>query len=212
MLQTITSMPPANIFRKMASNDFPVKIRQAVRGDAPIIARTIIEAVGEEITLGFAGSRERIGLVYKLFTDLAECDDSQYSYLNTLIAETTDGEPVGAIISYDGADLRRLRERFIQKANKILGYDMKAEEMPDEASPDEIYLDSLCVFEPFRGHGIASRLINAAVMSHQSSSKPSGLLVDKDNLRARRLYERLGFTQVGETPFAGTLMDHLQRR
>ena len=188
-----------------------MRIRAGEKCDAPLIAEAIMQAVGDEITVGFAGSAERVGLVRQLFTELAECDDSQYSYRNTLAAETADGQAVGYIIAYDGAGLRRMRERFIEKANSILGYAMSQESMTDETVPGEIYLDTLCVFEPWRGQGISTALINAAIERHKAAGKPFGLLVDKSNERARRIYERLGFRQVGETPFAGELMDHLQK-
>lgn len=196
---------------KMESdNTCYVRIRRAVKNDARYISAAVIEAVGEEITLGFAGSRDRVPLIHDLFRQLAEADDSQYSYLNSLIAETDGGTVAGVIIAYDGENLHRLRRRFIERANAVLGYDIKEEEMHDEASPDEIYLDSLCVFEPFRHRGIGSELIIAAVEANACLGKPFGLLVDKDNSRARTLYEKLGFRKVGETPFASTVMDHLQ--
>lgn len=195
----------------MESNDIKISVRPAVRTDAPEIAKAIIEAVGTEITLDFAGGRDRIPLVYRLFTELAECEDSQYSYRNSWVAVAENGIIAGVIIGYDGSELKRLRERFIEKTKSVLGYDFKSEDMSDEASPDEFYLDSLCVFEPFRGRGIASRLIDTAVGSRTDLGKPVGLIVDKDNHRARKLYECLGFSLVGETPFAGTIMDHLQR-
>lgn len=205
------SIRRVNSLKNMESTEPRIIIRKASRSDARAISDAIIEAVGDEITLGFAGSPERVPLVRRLFTELAACDDSQYSYRNSLIAETPDGSVAGVIISYDGADLPRLRMRFIEKTKEILGYDINPDEMTDEASPDEIYLDSLCVFGPFRGRGIARRLIEEAVASHASSHKPAGLLVDYDNEKARRLYERIGFRQVGDTPFAGTLMAHLMR-
>ena len=188
------------------------KIQPARRSDAEVIGRAVVTAVGEEISEQFAGSKERLPLVYKTFSDLAARDDSQYSYKNALVALDPEGQVAGVIVSYDGARLHELRRAFIEVANDVLGYDIKEEEMADETSPDEIYLDSLCVFEPYRGQGLAKRLIDAAAKAHASSGKPLGLLVDYDNPRARRLYDRLGFVRVGERPFAGTVMEHMQKR
>lgn len=186
------------------------KIIPARRADADSIASAIIAAVGEEIAQGLAGSKERMPLVVETFRRLAARDDSQYSYRNSLVALDEEGNVAGVIVSYDGEELRYLRKAFVRVANEVLGMDIKEGDIPDETSPDEIYLDSLCVFPPYRGKGIAKMLIKAAADAHKKSGKPLGLLVDYDNPRARRLYSSLGFKSVGERPFAGTVMEHMQ--
>lgn len=178
--------------------------------DAPFIASAVMAAVGHEICLGFAGSEDRIPLVRDTFTRLAAMDDTQYSYRNSLVALDTERNVAGVIVSYDGAMLHPMRERFIEVANEVLGLEIKAEEMQDETSPDEIYLDTLCVFEPYRRQGLAHKLIQAAVERHNTSEKPVGLLVDYDNPNARALYASIGFKPVGERPFAGVMMEHMQ--
>lgn len=186
------------------------KIVPASKTDAPYIARAIMEAVGEEIINDFAGTPERVPLVHQLFTRLAEAEDSQYSYLNTLVAKAADGSTAGVIVAYDGADLRRLRLAFYREAENVLGIRFE-EDLPDETSPDEVYLDSLAVFPEHRGMGLATKLIEAAENKYKSRGKPLGLLVDPANERAYKLYRRLGFEKVGIRPFADTMMDHLQR-
>ncbi|MDE6288914.1 MAG: GNAT family N-acetyltransferase [Muribaculaceae bacterium] len=186
-----------------------IRIRKAIPEDAPAIARGIIMAVGEEIATEFAGSPERLPLVEKVFTDLARREDSQYSYRNSLVAETESGDIAGIIVAYDGARLHDLRPAFCEEAAATLGINIKSEDMHDETSPDEIYLDSLAVFPPYRRHGLGRRLIAAAIYEHKSSGKPIGLLCDPPNKKARRLYESLGFKPAGQRPFADTMMDHL---
>ena len=186
-----------------------IRIRKAIPEDAPAIARGIIMAVGEEIATEFAGSPERLPLVEKVFTDLARREDSQYSYRNSLVAETESGDIAGIIVAYDGARLHDLRPAFCEEAAATLGINIKSEDMHDETSPDEIYLDSLAVFPPYRRHGLGRRLIAAAIDEHKSSGKPIGLLCDPPNKKARRLYESLGFKPAGQRPFADTMMDHL---
>lgn len=188
-----------------------INIRPGRQADAPAIARAVIMAVGEEIALSLAGSAERRHLVDETFTRLAARTDSQYSYLNTLVAETPDGEIAGLIVSYDGADLHRLRRAFIREANEVLGIHFDENKMDDETSPDEIYLDSLAVFPEFRGHQLGRRLIEAAAEHHAASGKPLGLLCDPDNPRAQHIYEKLGFKTVGRRPFAGVMMHHMTR-
>lgn len=192
-------------------NKYEFKLIPARRGDAKAIADAVIAAIGEEIAVNLAGSKERLPLVYKTFERLAARDDSQYSYRNSIVALDEEGNVAGVVVSYDGEELHFLRRAFITVANEVLDLGIKEENMHDETSPDEIYLDSLCVFPAYRGQGLASKLIEAACAAHVDSGKPLGLLVDYDNPKARKLYDRLGFKKVGECPFAGTVMEHLQR-
>lgn len=196
----------------MSDKSSKIKIIPARRGDADSIASAIIAAVGEEIAVGLAGSPDRMPLVVETFRRLAARDDSQYSYRNSLVALDEEGNVAGVIVCYDGEELHYLRKAFVQVANEVLKIDIKESDIPDETSSDEIYLDSLCVFPPYRGKGIAKKLIAAAAEVHNNSDKPLGLLVDYDNPLARKLYVKLGFKSVGERPFAGTVMEHMQRK
>ena len=94
-----------------------------------------------------------------------------------------------------------------------LGWDMNPDEidsLPGETEADEFYLDTLMTLPEYRGKGVARALIADAALKAQRAGKPLGLLCDKDNDRARRLYESVGFVNVGERPFAGHLMTHFQ--
>jgi len=187
------------------------KIAPARPEHAPYIAQAVLMAVGEEIELGLAGGEERRPLAMQAFTELAARDDSQYSYLNSLVATDADGHVAGVIVSYDGARLHDLRRAFFEVAERVLGLHFD-DSLDDETDAGEIYLDSIAVFPDFRGHGLAGRLIEAAAHHHAGAGKPLGLLVDVPNTRAYDLYRRLGFTKVGQRPFAGVMMDHLQRQ
>lgn len=175
-----------------------------------MIACAIVEAIGPEIAQQLAGSPDNLPLVYSVFASLAAREDTQYSYRNALIALDSDDEIAGVVVSYDGSRLHELRRPFIEAANGILGTEFDEATMADETSADEIYLDSLCVFGPYRGEGLGRKLVEAAAKQHKSSGKPLGLLVDYDNPGARSLYVKLGFKSVGERPFAGTVMEHMQ--
>lgn len=184
-------------------------IAPASREDAGFIADVVLGAIGKEHTLHMAGSEERIPLVQDVFRHLAEKEDSQYSYRNTLIARSAEGTPIGAVITYDGALLHSLRQAFIEEANHTLGWNLRDEQFTDETSPDEIYLDSLMVLPEHRGEGIGTRLITAAKDKAREAGKPLGLLVDFENPHARSLYTSLGFRSAGIRPFAGKDMEHM---
>lgn len=185
-----------------------MKIINARKEDASLIARSVMAGVGNEICMDLAGENHTIEEVEQLFTELALRDDSQYSYLNTLVAVNDEGVAVGACISYDGAMLHKLREPFFEAVSRILDKDMT--DVLDETDDSEVYLDTLAVLPEYRKQGIASALLKASIEKARKAGKPAGLLVEKENHNARRLYESIGFRQVGERPFAYVMMDHLQ--
>lgn len=186
-----------------------IHIEPAVKADAYLIGQTIVEAIGIELAEDFAGGRT-VDDVVRLFAILAAREDSQYSYRNSLKAVDDDGNPMGFIVGYDGAMLQGLRVAFFEEVKRILGKDMEGK-MDDETSPDEFYLDSLAVFPLYRGRGVAKALIEAMCRRAEKVGKPVGLLCDKGNVNARRLYDSLGFRLKGERKFAGEPMDHLQK-
>lgn len=186
-------------------------IRDARPEDAQSISRAIQMALHEEGCMALAGKEENLPLVDKTFAILAGRPDSQYSYLNSIVAVDADGNIAGAIVSYDGAQLHPLRQAFVEVANNVTGSNFVEEEMDLETSDDEVYLDSLAVFPEYRGQGLARKLIDAACQRHAGSGKPFGLLCAPGNDDAYTLYERLGFREIGLRPFAGIMMHHMVR-
>ncbi len=143
---------------------------------------------------------------------LVRRDDSQYSYRNAMVAlddNTTDGHPVvaGVIVGYDGADLHRLRETFLQAAKEFLEQDFRG--MDDETQAGEYYIDSLAVNESYRHQGLATLLLKKLI-DQKGQRQPVGLLVDKGNPGAERLYRSLGFEYVNDATWGGHEMRHLQ--
>lgn len=189
-------------------NSHTFSIRPARHEEAPYLGLTVVRAVGEDIAAGLAVGNHTVDDVVKMFASLAARDDAQYSYRHSLVAVDENDSPIGAIIGYDGALLHELRKRFIEAAASQLGIEFG--ELDDECEPTEFYLDSLAVDPEWRGRGVATALIRAMAQRASESGKPAGLLVDKENTRARALYERVGFRLVGERPFVHVVMDHLQ--
>lgn len=185
----------------------PITIAPATPAHAPHIARAIMMAVGEEICADFAAPSHTLADVEALFTHLASLPDSQYSYLNSLVALTPTGEVAGVTVGYDGAQLHTLRRRFFEAAAAMLGRDMEG--MADETSPDEFYIDTLAVFPPYRRQGIARQLLAAQAERAAAMGKPAGLLVDFTNPNAEALYTSVGFRPEGTRPFAGVEMCHM---
>ncbi len=184
------------------------KIIPASPDHAPFIGKAITMAIGEELTAHLAGDEHTPEDVVELFSTLARRTDSQYSYLNSMVAINDDNSVAGVVVAYDGANLRELRKAFFEEAEKAIGLKITGNPQ-DETGPEEFYLDTLAVFPEYRGKGIATHLIKAAGQRAEKAGKPLGLLVSKTNPNARRLYDSLGFTIVGQRPFAGEVMNHL---
>lgn len=187
-------------------------IENAVESDAPLIARAIMDAVGEELVRGLAGDRT-VEDVYNLFEGLARRTDTQYSYLNTRIARLPDGTRAGVCVSYDGGRIFELRRSFFKEARRILGWtytDEETEAFPGETGEDEFYLDSLAVLPEYRGRGIGRALIMDAARRAAEAGLPLGLLVADGNEKARKLYESCGLRAAGRRFFAGEEMTNMR--
>lgn len=178
-------------------NSSNIVVREARRGDAPLIAEVVCMAVGYDTSHP----------IYPVFLELAGRDVAQYSYRNTLVAEV-DGLVVGALVGYDGARLAELRRPIYPLLEQHLG---SALEIEDETEAGEFYLDSLGVLPVYRGRGVGRVLIDAfASRAFAEGHSRVGLIVDVDNPDAERLYTLLGFRRVGTKRFLGHKMWHLQ--
>ena len=186
-----------------------MNITTARKTDAPIIAKLIMQAMTDDCCQNLAGEHKTLADFAAMMEDLVEMADSQSSYRNTLTARTDDDEVAGVCVSYDGADLRRLRQRFIEQAARQLDRDFSS--MPDETEAGELYIDSLAVLPQYRRQGIATALLQATIKKAESMRLPAGLLVDKGNPKAEKLYKEVGFTFVNDTAWAGHPMRHLQK-
>jgi ribosomal protein S18 acetylase RimI-like enzyme len=172
-------------------------IRPATIADAEFIALAVCMAVGYD----------RSHPIYPVFEQLARMEHSQYSYLNTLVAEA-DGAVVAALVGYDGARLEELRAPIFPLLRQHLGEVINIE---DETEAGEFYLDSLGVVPEYRGRGIGRALIVAMRdRAFAEGHERVGLIVDVDNSSAERLYQSLGFRRVGNKRFLGHAMHHLQ--
>ena len=147
-------------------------IEKARPEHAPLIAKAVMMAVGEEICNDFAAPDHTLADVEKLFTTLAAMPDSQYSFNNTLVAiDSATGEVMGLCVAYDGGRLHTLRRRFFEQVREQLSRDMEG--MADETDAGEFYLDTVATFPGHRGKGIATALINATIARADEANLPS---------------------------------------
>lgn len=207
-------------------------IRYARPNEAPQIAGLMIEAMNRDCCAWFYGEGHTLDEWRRFLITLIQAEDTQYSYLNTLVAVPAEEEAtatrmemlakrparvaqteepaiiLGILISYDGAQLHALRRPFFNGVKKWFGRDVSS--IPDETAAGELYYDSLAVRSDHRHQGIASALLQAGMQrARDLGIARVGLLVDTANPRAERLYRKLGFLPEGENEWGGHPMRHL---
>lgn len=179
-----------------------MNIIPASKDQSSTIATLIMEAMNHECCQYFAGEHHTLADFHRMMTKLVGREDSQYSYLNTLVAIDESGEVMGCCVAYDGGKLRQLRQAFLEEAREELEMDHSG--MADETQAGEYYIDSICVDSRFRGKGVASALLQAmADKALREGFHTVGLLVDKENPRAEKLYTRVGFRYVNDASWGG---------
>ena len=184
-----------------------IEIKDARKEQAADIARLIMMAMTDDCCLHFCGVGHGLDDFLRMMILLVERDDSQYSYRNTLVAMHEE-QVVGIAVSYDGARLHTLRRAFIQAARTYIGKDHS--DIDDETQAGELYLDSLAVVPNYRRQGIAQRLLMATKEKADRMRLPCvGLLVDKGNPSAERLYASVGFRYANDSSWGGHPMKHL---
>jgi ribosomal protein S18 acetylase RimI-like enzyme len=180
-------------------------IRRAKKEESGIIASYIFLAM-EDIVYRFIGeaSAEK---AFGLLDSLVREENNQYSYENCWVA-ASEGKIIAAAIVYDGARLIELREPVARKIASLFNRDFHLE---DETQVGEYYIDCVGVHPDHQGKGIGSELFQFLINEYvHRKNETLGLLVDKDNPDAKKLYLKLGFEVVGEKTLAGKKMEHLQ--
>ena len=180
-------------------------IRKAHPKDAPAISRHILLAM-DEILYHFIGenSAEQATLfLIRLISQKA----NQYSYENCWVVDL-EHEIVATAVVYDGAKLLELREPVANEIKVRFGREFNPE---NETQAGEYYLDCFAVSPHQQGKGIGSKLLQFLIAEYvYKRNETLGLLVDKTNPDAKKLYVNLGFEKVGEKTLAGKEMEHLQ--
>lgn len=182
-------------------------IRKAKPEESGLIASFIFLAM-EDIAYAFIGERSAEKALHWL-DSLVRMKANQYSYENCWVA-VADEEVVAAAVVYDGGCLAELRVPVTDQIRAMFGRDFNPE---NETQAGEYYIDSVGVHPDRQGEGIGSKLFKFLIDTYVHERKQTlGLLVDKDNPKAKSLYLKLGFKLVGEKNLAGKELEHMQYR
>lgn len=166
-----------------------VQLRDATLDDAPFIARVVLAGIDMLDMDAVLPDEQRA--IFEHLIKICRMDDTLYSYLNTRIAEI-DGNPVGALVAYDGAHYALMREKTFGLVQQTSGMDLSHNAM--ETGPGEFYLDSMAVLSDYRGMGIGKLLMRDRVdFAFNNGFQKVTLLVDKDKPRLQQYYESEGF-------------------
>lgn len=180
-------------------------IRQATISDSKQIASCLLLAM-EDIVYHFIGEKNH-NKALAFFQHFTERENNQYSYQNCWVAEE-EGEIVAAVNLYNGEKLRELREPVIHYVRTLFNSDFNPE---DETQSGEYYIDTFAVNQYKQGKGIGTKMLRFIIEKYVIQNHQTlGLLVEEDNLPAKKLYYKLGFKPMGEKTLVGKIMEHLQ--
>ncbi|MDO3408462.1 GNAT family N-acetyltransferase [Saccharibacillus sp. CPCC 101409] len=183
------------------------RIRPAAPGDASAVSLLMLEAIGD-IAYTISGTEDLPDTLSAL-EELFRLPNCRLSFRSVLVCEAEGGGIAGFALSYPGAEaaaldeplLRRLRSRGLPTSGLV-----------PEARPGEYYLDSLSVDEAYRGSGLGTRLIEAFERrAAELGEARAMLLVDRANVKARALYERLGYREDGSVELSGHAYDRMAK-
>ncbi len=147
------------------------------------------------------------------FLEIAYCDPVyRFGYKRGLVFEKHD-QVIGVAFGYPDSEEIHV-DAPLQLCLKEAGYSENYRLFEErESFFDEWYLDTIAISAESRGLGIGTALIEALPKTAKEEKRNKiGLNVDENNLRAKKLYERLGFRTVGQVVLSNHHYDHLQKK
>lgn len=181
-------------------------VREAKPEDARFVVPLIVQAM-DDLAGEFTGGGKEAEIMH-FFEKLYLQKSNQYSFEHTLVYEEAD-KILGSITSYDGKYSKEYTRNLVAYITKE--FNLPELDLADESQAGELYIDTLSVSPLAQGKGLGTILIKAVIeKAKKEAFQHVGLLVDKDNPNAKRLYQRLGFVDVGELSLSGIVYQHMQ--
>ncbi|GEK32967.1 GNAT family N-acetyltransferase [Kurthia sibirica] len=181
-----------------------ITVRRAQLADGPAVAPLIIDAIGD-IAQRITGETNPQAVTAGLI-ELFNREDNRNSHLNTYIADN-NGQVAGILVIYGGDEAIQLDanlEKWLAAKNAPI------QTIEVEARADEFYIDTLCVNSAFRGQGIGTILLNyAEKLCAEKGYKKLSLSVEQEKVRARQLYEKIGYVYAEPWMIIGEEFDHM---
>jgi ribosomal protein S18 acetylase RimI-like enzyme len=178
-----------------------MKIRKAHQKDAEEVAPLIHRAIGELADILFNTSRKQ--KIHFFLTKLFQKDHTRVSHHFVDVAEV-GGKIGGIAISYPGNVIKTINKpvlsfcKTLHQESNVIDTNVLPILHAKEAEDDEYYLDTLAVNPNLTSNGIGTALIkHIQKKAVKNGFSKTSLLVEKDNPNAFRLYNRLGYKNMG---------------
>ncbi|WP_207492916.1 GNAT family N-acetyltransferase [Aridibaculum aurantiacum] len=180
-------------------------IRKATPADAEAIATHLLLAM-EDIIFRLIGEADS-AKAKNFLLHFTQQENNQYSYENCWVGQI-DNDVIATVNIYNGAELHALRQPVLNYLKLHYNRQLQPE---DETGPGEFYIDTLGVSPHMQGRGVGAKMLQLVIDEFVTTRKKTvGLLVEPGNVRAKKLFERLGFKPVGIKTLLGKQLDHLQ--
>jgi ribosomal protein S18 acetylase RimI-like enzyme len=186
----------------------PIDIRPSRPEDADLLARLIHLTMGIEADWLFGRGKDHPAL--QVISELSRYPENRVSHTLAHLAER-NGQAVGLLLSYPGAQLTRLNLMtgwHLLKTQGLLATLRLAGIQPaygnlKECAGDEYYVSNLAVLPDFEGQGIGTRMMAyAEELALSTGLQKCSLIVAFNHEHARKLYERLGY-KITRTVLSG---------
>ncbi|HLT89270.1 MAG TPA: GNAT family N-acetyltransferase [Sphingobacterium sp.] len=182
-----------------------IQIRKALPADAEAIAPIMLTAM-EDIIYYFIGEQDQQKATAFLAYHIAQ-PENQYSYEHIIVAEEEENI-IGQICLYPGDELEQLRAPIL---SYLRTHFKREPNLGNETQAGEVYIDTLAVSAAAQGKGIGKMLLLYAIdLFVHRQKEVLGLLVDKENPKAKKLYLNMGFRPVRDVQLFGKELAHLQ--
>ncbi|OGO91248.1 MAG: hypothetical protein A2Y17_04680 [Clostridiales bacterium GWF2_38_85] len=128
---------------------------------------------------------------------LASEDDKEFVYQTI---KSGDFQYIDEIWGWDEAKQRSLFDTEFNTENVyVIMFDEKSVGFCQIIRTNRIYICELHLSSKFRGLGIGSSVLAEIITEGKSAGLPVYIGCFKNIIRARRLYEKIGFSLIGET-------------
>jgi ribosomal protein S18 acetylase RimI-like enzyme len=182
-----------------------VQIRPATQKDSKIIAQFLFMAM-EDIVYQFIKIEDKERALNFLHHFSAKTNN-QYSWQNCFIGDIDD-KVIAVANVYNGASLQLLRQPIIEFVRSNFNPTFDPE---PETQAGEIYLDCFAVDRHYRGQGFGLKLLEFLIEEFvEKKNQVFGLLVEKENFNAKKLYQKMGLEYVNEQTLMGKKLEHWQ--
>lgn len=164
-------------------------IRPAKKEDRSQAAVLMVDAI-HDIANALTGESDKSKVLEQMEKYFCE-EINRLSYRNCLI-KTVGEQPVGIVVAYHGKDAPALDAPILKHLENSNGGAPAT--LDNEADPDDYYIDTVSVSPEFGGRGFGTELLEASIQHvKEQGYRTVSLNVEEDNVKARKLYERLGF-------------------